>query len=176
MLLCLTAFEKAENPFLKTFILIGVVLLAVGNAGMQRFLGAFLADQLRAHEPMKLKKREDRVSARKRVWWFIPLIFSVIASVLLSSWRVIFIFSASASGITLFIFLLGIRFFHCTETTGAAAGSSLTVVFCVVKAALSKRHLNNPSSSNQLYRNDQNQVHLFPQVKCFRHCCKETME
>lgn len=176
MLLFITAFEEAASPLLKRLILIGVVLLAVGKAGTQHFLGPFLADQLRAHEPIKLNISEHRVSARKRVWWLIPFFFSVIASVQLSSWRVISTFTASATGITLFIFWLGIRFFHSTEITGPAAGSSLAVVFRVVKAALSKRHLNNPYSSNQLYRNDQNQVHLFPQVKFFRYCCKDTMK
>ncbi|KAJ0089789.1 hypothetical protein Patl1_14596 [Pistacia atlantica] len=105
------------------FKIIGVLVTAVGEAGVMALLGDFIADQLRAREP-KTNKNEDRVEARKTVWWRGAWCFSVITSFLIRnySWADTFSFSAKATVITLIFFVGGTAWLHyCGKS--APAGS-----------------------------------------------------
>ncbi|KAJ0030101.1 hypothetical protein Pint_14402 [Pistacia integerrima] len=105
------------------FKIIGVFVTAVGQAGVMALLGDFIADQLRAREP-KTNKNEDRVEARKTVWWRGAWCFSVITSFLIRnySWADTFSFSAKATVITLIFFVGGTAWLHyCGKS--APAGS-----------------------------------------------------
>ncbi|XP_031262808.1 protein NRT1/ PTR FAMILY 5.5-like [Pistacia vera] len=68
-------------------------------------------------------------------------------------------------GSTLILFSCGIRVYHCKESAGP--GSRLTV-FPVVKASILKRNLDYPTSPNQFFGNDGNQLCLSPQIKILR--------
>ncbi|RVX12964.1 Protein NRT1/ PTR family 5.6 [Vitis vinifera] len=133
-----------------------VVLIAVGKAGGQPILEGYLVDQLRNHEPNP-EINEDRVEARRKFWWSIACLTSLMG----------------AAGL---LFLCAIPFYHHSERTG----SNLTNVFLVFKAALLKRHLDYPSTQDKFHMNDEilsprrfikqngHQLYLAPQIKFFR--------
>ncbi|XP_044497791.1 protein NRT1/ PTR FAMILY 5.12-like [Mangifera indica] len=117
------------------FNIIGVVLLAAGEAGLKTFLKAFLGDQLRAHEPKPSENEnpsvnenpsenenpsvnKNRVKARRTTWWIVAWICSVIAAYYVNDtpWPKTLIISASIMGVTLILFLLGICFYHSKES------------------------------------------------------------
>ncbi|GFZ12992.1 hypothetical protein Acr_23g0013770 [Actinidia rufa] len=90
------------------------VLISVGIAGGKPILKKFLVDQLTAHEPSH-NKDEDRIEARRKVWWIptsflsaflTPKVFSN------ASWHVKFISSASVLGIGFLLFSCGVPLYH----------------------------------------------------------------
>ncbi|KAH7573122.1 hypothetical protein JRO89_XS03G0072300 [Xanthoceras sorbifolium] len=165
----------------------GILLLAVGEAGLRPLLHEFLVDQLSEHESEintdddgvedraeeRVENRvedaaDDRVKARKRVWWIVAWVCSVVTTFIISnySWEIIFLSSTSLLAGTFTLFLSGIPFYHSTKFIGA--GSSLFNFFPVLKASLLKCHLNYPSSPDLFFQNYGNKTHLSPRLKILR--------
>ncbi|XP_044497793.1 uncharacterized protein LOC123219896 isoform X2 [Mangifera indica] len=124
---------------------------------------AFFADQLRAQEP-KRYVNEDRVQARRRMWWLVTWFCSAAAVLFVynASWPKFFIISVSIMGSTLILFLLGICVYHCKESAGRGRRLS---IFSVVKPSILKWRLDDPTSPNQFFGNDGNQLYLSPRIK-----------
>ncbi|XP_044497785.1 protein NRT1/ PTR FAMILY 5.5-like isoform X2 [Mangifera indica] len=146
----------------------------MGEPGLKTFLKAFFCDQLRAQEPKPYVK-EDRVQARRRMRWLVawscslPAVFYVFSP---SNWPKTFIISASIMGVTLILFLLGIRVYRCKESAGH--GRRLPI-FSVFKASLLKWKLDYPTSPNHFFRNDENQLCLSPRIKILRRLDKSAI-
>ncbi|XP_044500298.1 protein NRT1/ PTR FAMILY 5.6-like [Mangifera indica] len=153
------------------FNIIGVVHLAAGEAGLKTFLKAFLGDQLRAHEP---NHNENQVKARRRMWWVVAWICSVLAAYYVNDtlWLKTLIISASIMGVTLILFLLGICFYHSKES--ADRGRRLAI-FPVLWASILNRNLDYPTSPRQFYRNNGNQLCLSPPIKILRRLDKSAI-
>ncbi|XP_022743974.1 protein NRT1/ PTR FAMILY 5.6-like [Durio zibethinus] len=142
-----------------------VLLIAVGKAGRNPPLKAFLADQL-TDTKQKQPIDEEHVEARKNFWWRVAWSLGVVASfgLFIGSWRWIVLTLSVVMGVAYLWFLLGIKFYSCKKPTG----SLLTNVYKVFKAAILKRHLAYPNTANRYFKNDSNQLLLWPNVPFFR--------
>ncbi|KAK0608117.1 hypothetical protein LWI29_025742 [Acer saccharum] len=156
------------------FNIMGVILLAVGKAGVEFSLGTFIADQFRSHKPQPIVN-EDRVMARKKVWWGVAWILSVVSSIaLIGSWTLTFEITSSVMGMALILFLCGIRFYHQSDEDDDDDDDDDVEYhrpFCVlrvVKASLLKMNMEYPSSSDNFFHNHENQLELQPQLKFLR--------
>ncbi|KAL5851637.1 hypothetical protein ACOSQ3_006755 [Xanthoceras sorbifolium] len=150
----------------------GILLLAMGEAGLRPLLNEFFIDQLREHEPDTNTDDDghiyDRVKARKRMWWIVAWVGSVVATFVISnySWEIIFLSSMSMLAGSFILFLSGICFYHNIKFVGT--GSSLFNFIPVLKASLLKRQLNYPSSPDLFFQNYGNQTNLSPRLKILR--------
>ncbi|KAK2643842.1 hypothetical protein Ddye_019037 [Dipteronia dyeriana] len=151
------------------FNIMGVILLAVGKAGVEFSLGPFIAHQFRSHKPQPIVN-EDRVMARTKVWWGVAWILSVVSSItLIGSWTLTFIITSSVMGMALILFLCGIRFYHQSEEyEDDVEYHRPFCVLRVVKASLLKMNKEYPSSSDKFFHNHENQLELQPQLKFLR--------
>ncbi|XP_017976362.1 PREDICTED: protein NRT1/ PTR FAMILY 5.7 [Theobroma cacao] len=142
-----------------------VILLAVGKAGRDHPLKAFIVDQLTDSKPNQAIDKEQ-VEARKNFWWRVAWSLGLVASFCLStsSLRCSFFTSALVMAVAYLWFLSGINF-YCYKKL---EGSPLTVVYKVFKAAVLKRHLAYPTSANGYFKNDRDQLLLWPIVPFFR--------
>ncbi|XP_059624186.1 protein NRT1/ PTR FAMILY 5.6-like isoform X2 [Cornus florida] len=166
---------------------VAMALVAVGSAGHEPVLKAFLADQLSELEP-KPSIDEERVEARASVWWRVARFsgattatFAILSD---TEWKVKFHASLIAMVIAYLLLWLGFSLYYCNWMGFSleycnwwafslyyckkATGSPLTLVFRVLKAAIMKCHLDYPLESTQFYRNDSNQLPLFPRVRFLR--------
>lgn len=142
-----------------------MILLAVGKAGRDHPLKAFIVDQLTDSKPNQAIDKEQ-VEARKNFWWRVAWSLGLVASFCLStsSLRCSFFTSALVMAVAYLWFLSGINF-YCYKKP---EGSPLTVVYKVFKAAVLKRHLAYPTSANGYFKNDRDQLLLWPIVPFFR--------
>ncbi|KAL5738598.1 hypothetical protein ACOSP7_031359 [Xanthoceras sorbifolium] len=95
-----------------------------------------------------------QVEARKRVWWIVVWVCSVVTTFVITnySWEIIFRPSMSMSADSFILFLSGVSFYHNKEF-----------------ASLLKCHLNYPSSPHLFFQNYGNQPHLSPRLKILRY-------
>lgn len=133
------------------------VLIAIGQAGKEPPLKAFLADQLSTniiHNSNQLfDKNKERVEARTIIWWQIPrFVGALIATFVIGNlkWKVIFLISAIVMGCALVFFLCGVHDYYLKKPTT----SPLTTLFFVIKAAINKRGLPYSDEPKDYFNND----------------------
>ncbi|GAY42326.1 hypothetical protein CUMW_065960 [Citrus unshiu] len=153
--------------------MIGIILLAVGEAGAAPLLGPFLADQLRKHgeERRTENSNEDQVMAQvmaqKRVWWRFAWCCGAAAAFYannIKTWKKTFMFTLLFMGGSLILLLLGIPFYHSREIPPI----DRFAIIRVVKTSLKKKHLKYPDSPREFFSNDEGNVHLAPRIKLLR--------
>ena len=140
----------------------GLLAIALGKSGRDPVLKAFLADQLSGKQD--LHRNEEKIEARRKVWWYIPWFFGAIIAIFLPSSANVFLVSILVMGANFLFFWLGFSLYHHQEPVQ----SPLNACFRVFKAAISKRHLNYPSTPNQFYLNNTGKILLSPEVPLFR--------
>ncbi|KAJ0010225.1 hypothetical protein Pint_34686 [Pistacia integerrima] len=159
-------------------VIIGIVLLAVGKAGLEALLEPFLSHQLKFHEP-ETNFDESLVrtqkSVRKRVWnrkpWlvvtFSPAVVAFLLTFFLNS-NIILLIVISLMGSACFLFWCGICIYHRRELAGVGRGFS--VIFRVIKAFVLQRILGHPTSSDHHVDNDndEDKFHLSPKINWLR--------
>ena len=175
--LVLLWYSNVRNPSteIKMFYAVAV-LLALGKAGREPPLRAFLADQLIKTENHNIEEQE-KIDCRANVWWQIAWFSgAIIAFFYLSAvnWEKAFIVSALVMGANLFLFLCGFKFYN----RQIPNRSPLGIIVGVFKAAISNRHLNYPPTEegfhwkndtpSQFYNNDIGQTFLLPKVRFLR--------
>ncbi|KAI9195870.1 hypothetical protein LWI28_018920 [Acer negundo] len=142
VLMCLVSAKLFSRSviLIDIFNIMGVILLAVGKAGVEFSLGTFISDQFRSHKPQPIVN-EDRVMARTKVWWGVAWILSVVSSIaLIGSWTLTFIITSSVMGMALILFLCGFPI---------------------------EMNMEYPSSSDKFFHNHENQLELQPQfLRC----------
>ncbi|XP_031252812.1 protein NRT1/ PTR FAMILY 5.5-like [Pistacia vera] len=164
-----------------TAVIIGIVLLAVGKAGLEALLEPVLSHQLKVDEP-KTNSNESRVRTRKSVWikrvwnrkWWLVTTFSpAVVAFLLTffyewQWQKNLLIATSLMGSACFLFWCGICIYHRRELAGV--GSGFSVIFRVIKAFILPRILGHPTSSNQHVNNDndEDKFHLSPKINWLR--------
>ncbi|KAK0593111.1 hypothetical protein LWI29_031177 [Acer saccharum] len=148
---------------------IGLILVAVGRAGLIPFVRAFTTKQLESHEPDKQNIMEERVNAREKTWWrFAWVSSSLYAAQLFSySWTQCFIHSGSMMGIAFVLFMWSSHpSYHKTKSDIAEKPFTCIRVFW---AALLKRHMEYPSSPAHFFRYNINDgddgLELWPRAK-----------
>ncbi|TXG49309.1 hypothetical protein EZV62_025184 [Acer yangbiense] len=156
-------------------LIIGVILLAVGRAGLMPFVRRFTAEQLEAHEADKKNIKEERVKAREEIWWrFAWVAGSFVAIPLFNrSWPLRLITTGWVMGITFVLFYLATPLYHKREVAATSTTRIAEKPFTcirVVRAALLNRHMEYPSSPAHFfhYKNINNELELWPQVKLLR--------
>ncbi|KAK9183130.1 hypothetical protein WN944_026279 [Citrus x changshan-huyou] len=164
--------EFSETKF-ELLNMIGIILLAVGEAGAAPLLGPFLADQLRKHgeERRTENSNEDQVMAQvmaqKRVWWRFAWCCGAAAAFYannIRTWKKTFMFTLSFMGGSLILLSLGIPFYHSREIPSI----DRFAIIRVVKTSLKKKHLKYPDSPREFFSNDEGNVHLSPRIKLLR--------
>ncbi|KAK0600504.1 hypothetical protein LWI29_015616 [Acer saccharum] len=150
----------------------GLILVAVGRAGLMPFIRGFAVDQLITHEPDQQHIDVERVIARENKWWRVAWgVGSLVAIPLFNnSWTSRFEISAFVMTMAFVVFMLGKGFYHKRESSSSAATPFTTIR--VIKAALLNWHIQYPSSPDRFFTKDENDVsettELWPQVKWLR--------
>ncbi|KAK3228507.1 hypothetical protein Dsin_000388 [Dipteronia sinensis] len=166
--------ELDRLPFDPTILsFIGLILVAVGRAGLMPFVRRFTAEQFEAHETDKQNIKEERVKAREEMWWRFAWVIGSLVSIPLfnSSWDKRLITAGWVMGITFVLFYLATPLYHKRE---AAATTTIAekpfICIRVVRAALLKRHMEYSSSPAHFfhYNNINDELELWPQVKLLR--------
>lgn len=134
-------------------------LLAVGQAGRDP-LEFFLADQLITNRDEGItEKVQDRTDMWGRI---LPFVGGIVSAVCLAkaSWSNTFLIPVIVMVAAYFVFLLGICFgsYYC----GNRIRSPVTIVYEVLKAAITKRHLDYPGTSKGYFKNERNEVKFSP--------------
>ncbi|KAK2638805.1 hypothetical protein Ddye_026600 [Dipteronia dyeriana] len=149
----------------------GLILVAVGRAGLIPFIRGFAVDQLITHEPDLQDIDVERVIAREETWWRVAWGVSSLVAIPLfnTSWTLRFRISASVMAMAFIVFVLGKRFYHKRESSSAA--TPFTTIR-VIKSALLNWHIQYPSPPDRFFTEDENNTsettELWPQVKWLR--------
>nr|XP_016488750.1 PREDICTED: protein NRT1/ PTR FAMILY 5.6-like [Nicotiana tabacum] len=144
-----------------------LALLTLGKAGRDVTLKAFLADQLWRSNEETNEENENLIETRQEIIWSVCWILGIIiATVWLSNteWEVLAKISTIAMVAGFSLFLLGIPFYERKKPSP----SPILDVFKVVKAALSKIHLDYPVSPSQLFMNNTSDTKILPNIALLR--------
>ncbi|KAM7461272.1 hypothetical protein LguiA_029393 [Lonicera macranthoides] len=155
------------NPGDSGLYIIAAIPLAIGGAGADAPLRAFLYDQLKNNNKSldSTDNNTKHVKAISRIWWHIPrFIGALIATFVLATnrWKTNFLISAIVMGCALLFFLSG---FSCYHRENQNTANSLELIFHVIKAALVRHKLPYPNQPDGYFENDTNQLSpLMPDV------------
>ena len=149
-----TARFLSPNTDIRIFYATALAV-ALGRSGRLPVFKAFLADQFRRGHP---DIEEKETSLPTDFWWNTASFLAAIIAFALSpfTWATKFLISALFMVTNLLLFVSGFTSYHREKPTGS--GSPLDICFGVIKAAISKRHLNYPDTQSQYYRKNDNDV------------------
>ncbi|CAK9140241.1 unnamed protein product [Ilex paraguariensis] len=113
-----------------------------------------------------MEEDEKKVEALTDVWWWVSgslgAVLALVVSAFVGSWLTKFIISACVMGFIFMLFLSGVTCYQYHKDQNEPSGSSLVVVFRVVKAAISNRHL------PMIKKIDSDPVTSSPEIPCTR--------
>ncbi|TXG49312.1 hypothetical protein EZV62_025187 [Acer yangbiense] len=174
----------SESYIDSLIIIIGVIIVAVGRAGLKPFVEEFTDEQLEAHEPDRQDINEKRVQARRKKWHlFASVAGSLVAIPIYKiSWNPRLITTGWVMGITFVLFCLATPLYHKEDQAAATstriAEEPFTSFTCirVLWAALLKRREPYPFSTDHFFclnndgffLNNNDELELWPQAKLLR--------
>ena len=142
----------------------GLLAVALGKSGCDPVLKDFLADQISGNKDHhKDKERIDR----GKVWWGIAWILGAIIGcfvIQFDLWTVNFSVSILVMGASFWIFWTGFFYYDHHDLVQ----TPLNICCRVFMTAISKRHLNYPSTPNEFHGNLTGGILLLPEVRFFR--------
>ncbi|KAG8387436.1 hypothetical protein BUALT_Bualt02G0021200 [Buddleja alternifolia] len=167
LLLCSLAARGKAFLALRIFYT-ALTILTLAQSALKISLKTFLGDQILARSDQPSTEEEkERAEGRSNFWWnFAATLAGIVFGVLpVDSFQLLTFASAILMAVAFVWFLLGTKFYYCIEPTGSPLISNVPPVIC---AAIIKRNVAYPRTSDQLFQNTNNLVQVLPHVSWLR--------